>query len=347
MPFFPPIKKHTELTDAIGIKVGRVGFVARGFIWACMGGVAILSAFHQEVGPQSQSGAIDIVAQSTGGAVVLIIATLGILCYFSWRAFEFLYGVRVMRDDPTWKKFINGYIVPLASCIFYAVFGFSNIFEVVHGHRQQSNVSFIALLNQSFPGRIVVTVIAVLLCGVAFGWAAQLIKGTIRNEFIDRRRVQRDPVFFKYLLYFTGYLGIPGRIILFWLLAILFARSAWSKEANYNTGFGSALAQLQTTREGRGLLCFDGILLIIFAVWSVLNSRYKEFLPYRAHLLSDEKVAKVQRKLEEGLGHTVGGKLNSAIDKWRGDSELGEDELKRGSTPSYGSNDEPKSMGHK
>ncbi|PRP81222.1 hypothetical protein PROFUN_02056 [Planoprotostelium fungivorum] len=318
MPLFPPLKRHSEKVDAIAIKIGRVGFCARGFVWACVGGVAIASTISDDYAPQSQQGALDIVARSTGGTVVLVLATLGILCYGTWRVFEFLYGIRVMRDDPKWKKGINGYVVPFASLIFYAVFAISNIYEIIHGHRQESSLSFSGLMTQNVAGKIVLSFISVLLIGVAFGWAAQLIRGTIRNEFIDRRRVQRDPVFFKWALYATGYIGIPGRIILFWLLAVLFFRTAWAKEANTNTGFGAALSQLQSTTPGKVVLVVDGIFLIIFAVWSILNARYKEFLPYRAHIVPAQTMENFQRKIEEGLPNS-GVKVNHFIDIFRGE----------------------------
>jgi len=34
---FPIIKKHNEKIDSIITKIGRVGFIARGFIWAAIG----------------------------------------------------------------------------------------------------------------------------------------------------------------------------------------------------------------------------------------------------------------------------------------------------------------------
>ncbi|PRP88307.1 hypothetical protein PROFUN_03416 [Planoprotostelium fungivorum] len=316
--WLPPIKKHTEKSDAVGVKLGRAGFIARGFVWACVGGVAISSAIDDAWGPQSQSGALDIVARFVGKGI-LIVATIGVLCYFCWRVFEFLYGIRVTRDDKGWKKIVNGYIVPLASACFYAAFAFSNIYTLAYGHRNESSFNLAGFLAPHRGGKILLSFIAVILASVAFSWAAQLIRGTIRNEFIDRRRVQRDPRGFKWALYTTGYLGIPGRIILFWLMAVLFFRCAWSKEVNNETGFGAALGQLKETREGRVLLIFDGVLLIIFGVWSMLNSRYKEFLPYRVHVFSDETAAKIQDRIEDGLGNRVGGRINHAIDRLRGE----------------------------
>jgi len=329
--WLPLIKRHSEWTDAIGVKLGRLGFIARGFVWACVGGVAISSAVDNEFGPQSQSGSLDIVAQNVGRGV-LIVATLGVLCYFSWRVFEFLYGIRVTRNDKGWKRIINGFVVPFASSIFYAAFAFSNVYTLINGHRQESSFNFAGFLAQYMWGKVLLSFIAILLASVAFSWAAQLIRGTIRNEFIDRRRVQRDWPIFKYALYFTGYVGIPGRIILFWLLAILFFRCAWSREVNNKTGFGSALAQLKETREGMIVLIFDGVLLIIFGLWSILNARYKEFLPYRVHLFSEDQVINVQDKIEKGLGPRVGARANHFVDRVRGEDhrrEISEDVSER------------------
>jgi heme/copper-type cytochrome/quinol oxidase subunit 2 len=270
-------RKHYERFDYIAIKFGRVGFVARGFVWACIGGVSVAAAFTAK-DTQGTTGALDVVARNTGGWVIYLLATIGIFSYAAWRLFEGFYGLRISSEDPKWKKFINGYVVPFASFLIYTLFGVSNIYVMIHG-RRGTNTHITRDIAKNVVGKIFLNIASILLIGVAFGWVAQLIKGTFK-EPLDKKKFDKQPGWLRAIVLATAYIGITGRIFLFLLLAILLFRTTWDHSVT-SEGFSGALRQLQHNVAGEIFLVIIGLCLIIFAIWSIFNSYFKQFLRYQ------------------------------------------------------------------
>jgi len=288
-------RKHNEQFDAIAITLGRVGFVARGFVWACIGGVAASAAFTGK-SSKGATGALGVVARSNGGFTFFILATLGMFCYAGWRFFEGFYGLRVSPTDKKWKRLINGYIVPFTSCGIYIAFAISNIYVMVHG-RMNSNSSITGDIAKNVAGKILLNIASVILCGVAFAWLGQLIKGTFK-EVLDQDKFNKQIRLLRWVVLGTGYLGILGRIILFLLLAVLLFRTSWDPDIR-TSGFGGALNQLQVNIVGQVFLMVVAVLLVIFGVWSVFNSYFKLFLFYDPRILTPDQRARIRGKWEQ------------------------------------------------
>ena len=64
-----------------------------------------------------------VIAASKGGFVVLVLSTIGIFSYAAWRFFEGLYGLRVDMKVQPFLRYVNGYVVPFASCMIYIIYG--------------------------------------------------------------------------------------------------------------------------------------------------------------------------------------------------------------------------------
>jgi len=253
------------------------------------------------------------VANAVGGDYFLGIATVGIIFYAMWRTAEFLWGLRVKPDHKAWKKYISGYMVPFCSLIFYAIFAYSNIHEIIYSRRQGGQGTFWQRLAGSVGGGIFLTLCGILLSFVALGWLGQIVKGDILGEMMNHKLINKEPKWVKYMLITVGSIGTLGRVLLFSLVGALLIRMAWFGLDNPNGTFGSALAQLDTGTVGRAFLAIEGVLLVIFGVWSVLNARYKEFLPYKAHIIHPDSHAKAEARIAEKLGPNLGGKFTSAI----------------------------------
>eukprot|EP01119_Soliformovum_irregulare_P000244 TRINITY_DN1017_c0_g1_i1.p1 TRINITY_DN1017_c0_g1~~TRINITY_DN1017_c0_g1_i1.p1 ORF type:complete len:444 (-),score=101.48 TRINITY_DN1017_c0_g1_i1:115-1446(-) len=313
---FPLIKKHNEKIDSIITKVGRVGFIARGFIWAAIGGVALSTvASGGRLRPQSQTGALDAVADAAGGDWFLAIATIGIFFYALWRTAEFLWGIRIKKDMSKPMIAISAYLTPFCSLIFYGIFAYSNVHEIIYNRRQGGQGTFwqrLADLDNA-GGKFFLTFVAILLIAVGIGWIAQIIKGDIVGDTMNWEMINKDPKWVKVLLLITGNVGTIGRSFLFGLVGALLIRMAFRGWKDPNGTFGSALAQLDLGTTGRAFLAIEGVLLITFGVWSVLNARYKQFLPYKAHLISKDSHAKAEAKIAEKLGPKVGPRWLGAV----------------------------------
>jgi len=97
---------HWDILDLIFITFGRVGYCARGFVWSCIGGVAISGAFTGDK-TEGPNGAIGVVTSTRDGWIVLIPLVIGIFCYSLWRLFEGFYGVRTQLSKKSLEKSVG------------------------------------------------------------------------------------------------------------------------------------------------------------------------------------------------------------------------------------------------
>jgi flagellar biogenesis protein FliO len=270
-------RKHSERFDWFATRAGRVGFCARGFLWASIGGVAITAAVKNDHA-QGPTGALDVVAQSNGGFVVLIIATIGMVCYALWRLFEGIYGLRVDPRAKAGMKIINGYVVPFASAMIYISYAVSNTIALVNGRRGNNNDIAAKLIKHTI-GKIFLQIAAIILFGVALGWLVMLVQRKFKDG-LDRSKFDKLPKWAKVIFYSAAIIGTIGRVALFGLLAVLFSRIVYDSDLQFG-GFGEALDQILINRAGKAFVVIIGIFLIIFGSWSIMMAAFKEFLPYK------------------------------------------------------------------
>jgi len=279
--------KHSESFDSLALKLGRVGFFSRGFIWASVGIIAVVAAFTGDK-TQGTQGALEVIASRNGGIVFLILITLGIFAYSSWRFFEGIYGLRIKPDASNFVKVVNGIITPFASGIAYLIFAATNINTIVHGI-SNSNTNITGKIADHTAGKVLLTIISFFLFVTALMWVVDLCRRKVLADLEMKRVNKYVPV--KILVITFAYLGTFGRAILFALLAVLFLRLTFSDDIQ-GGGFGVALQQLQYNTTARIFLVFFGFLIFNFGIFSVFQAFFKEFFPYHPHLTKNRTTSR-------------------------------------------------------
>src|SRR4051812_15546060 len=72
--------------------VARIGLLAHGLIWLLLGVLALVMAFSGRKQETDQRGALQELAQQTGGWVLLLLVTVGLVAYALWRLVELIAG---------------------------------------------------------------------------------------------------------------------------------------------------------------------------------------------------------------------------------------------------------------
>ena len=187
------VEKHTD-DDEVGlehaeefarthpglVKFGRIGWVAKGVVYALTGFLALLIAFDRLPGAAatqspgqeaSQSGAIARIAERTGGVPLLLVIVAGLVIYSCWRIVSAL--LPADSDASSWITRI-GYLVSAVTYLVLAGLAVS----IASNHREaqtdasqkteDSKVESFTrdLLGHSY-GRTVVFLIGVVLICIA------------------------------------------------------------------------------------------------------------------------------------------------------------------------------------
>jgi hypothetical protein len=75
----------------------------------------------------------------------------------------------------------------------------------------------------------------------------------------------------------AGRLGLMARGIVFVLMGWFFLRAAWQHDASEARGLGGALAEIGTAGYGTWLLAIVALGLICYAVYCVVQARFRHF----------------------------------------------------------------------
>jgi len=272
------LHKRRSNWQVAAMLIGKIGFVARGFLWACIGGVAIAAAATLRGQSQSAQGALEVVASTVGGSVLFVVVTIGMFCYSLWRFYEGFFGLRAFPDTNKFMRIMEGYVVPFCSGTVYAIIGVGNMIIVRKGINAAGIADEDAGISRSVSkyvvGQLFLTVAALLLAGVSIGWIVQLVTGRFKKVVNTQALEMRNPRWWSVVVYSTGYLGMTGRAILFALVALLLVRVAWD-ESTTGGIFGQALQQIISNVFGRISVVLVGILLIFFGIWSSALSVYR------------------------------------------------------------------------
>lgn len=282
------LTKHSESFDAFALILGRAGFFSRGFIWASVGIIAVVAAFTGDK-TQGTQGALEVIASRNGGVVFLILITLGIFCYSSWRFFEGIYGLRIKPDASNFQKVVNGIITPFASGIAYLIFAAANINDIVHGiddPNGSGGTNVTAKIASRTIGKVFLTIISFFLFVTAIMWVVDLIRRKILLD-LQMKRIKQYRILHIFVITFA-YLGTFGRAILFALLGTLFLRLTYADDIE-GGGFGVALQQLQYNTTARIFLVFFGFLIFNFGIFSCFQAIFKNFFPYKPHLIKKHR----------------------------------------------------------
>eukprot|EP00891_Asterochloris_glomerata_P000569 jgi/Astpho2/569/Aster-04424 len=261
--------------------VGQIGFVAKGVVYAIIGGLACQSGAQDEssirgadVSPQ---GAFILVGNSTAGVGYLVVMAVGVLLYSCWRYWE---GITGQGSDASFGPYKNFFRYRLSSLVSggvytaYAIFVLTLIPKASTHSGTASQGNFPSSWTGSGAGNFGLAVF-----GIAFliAFICQ-----VENTFTRKFHYEMKDHLPKWLIWFvivTGHIGFCARAGVFLFVAIMFFRTINSPNsvAYGKTTIGNALEQLEQTRAGRAVLVILGVGLIIYGTFAVFNAYTKIF----------------------------------------------------------------------
>jgi len=246
----------------------RLGFLAKGLVYALIGLLAIQVAFGDSE-RTDQKGALQTIADKPGGAIVLWLMVIGFVAYAVWRFSEAAWGRREETDEKkrTAKRIgsaINGLVY-----LFFGVLAFKTATGSSSSSSASSDVTAKVL---EWPGGqalvfiagLVVIAIAVALTirGLKTDFEKHLNTGQMsRTTFTAVRRL--------------GQVGYVCRGAVFALIGILVCKAAMDHQPGKAQGFDVALKSLAGAPGGQLMLVVAGLGLICFGAYCWAEARYR------------------------------------------------------------------------
>jgi hypothetical protein len=256
-------------SDAIN-KAARVGFLAKGLVYALIGLLAFQVALGQSE-KADQKGALQTVAESPGGSIVLWLMVVGFFGYAVWRFSEAAWG---RRDETDEKKRTAKRVGSAANGLVYLAFGVLALRTVTAGSSSGSGSQSWTARVLGWPGGEVLVILAgLVVIAIGVGLTVRGLKTDFQKHLDTASMSRRTFEAVRRL----GQSGYVARGAVFGLVGALVVKAALDHEPGKAAGFDVALKSLAEAPFGQVLLMAAALGLVCFGAYCAAEARYRRF----------------------------------------------------------------------
>jgi hypothetical protein len=253
-------------------RVARLGFVARGVVYAIVGFLAIRIALgHQNDEQANKQGALQAIADQPFGEAALVVLALGLAGYALWRFSEAAFG---HRDESDEKKRTLKRLASAGKGVIYVAFCATTVAVIAgrsSGNGEQQPKTWTARVLGWPGGQFLVAAagIAIIAGGIYL-----VIRG-ITTKFEKQLETGRMSPTTKRIVIVLGTVGSIGRGVVFGLVGLLLIKAAVDYDPNEAQGVDGTLRTIAQQSYGQVLLGLTAVGLLAFAAYSFAEARYR------------------------------------------------------------------------
>lgn len=245
----------------------RIGFIARGIVYALVGYFALRSAIGYGQ-PSGSGGALANIDSNPLGSALLALLAVGLACLVLWRAAQVAFGLMLEGKSLAANLAIRfGWS---CSGLFYAGLTAYVLYRLIAKGRSNHGHTLARLTGwtmQHLPlGRLVIAGIGIGILVYA-GW--QLYRtATVRVVKRLQKRPRRPPwAAATGLVIAISEFGVLARGLVFAIVGLLLVMAAWQYQPKQSQGFSGALESVHDQAYGPWLLGAVAIGLMAYAVF--------------------------------------------------------------------------------
>ena len=247
--------------------LSRAGFVARGLVYGIIGILAFDLAIGHGGKITNQQGALRTVADKPFGHLLLTLLAIGLGGYAMWRLFRAVLGRGPEGADRGLDR-----VGAFGSGVTYAVMCAIAVSILTSGSSGGGSAKKTASGVFAWPaGRWLVGLAGLVLLGVA---VYQLVRG-VGRKFLDDSDTAEMPSTLRSWFTVLGVVGHVARAVVFGLVGGFLVKASYDYKANEAIGLDGALAKLYNGAYGNVLLGIVAAGLIAFAVFALVEARYR------------------------------------------------------------------------
>lgn len=248
---------------------GRVGWLAKGVVYATIGILFLRIAIGDDRGTDeqaNQAGAVEAVAETSAGRALLVILGVGLALYACWRLFTV-----ILPGDWTGRALLDrgGYLVStvIYTVLLVTIVGMLRTRRHTADQREDRMVEDLVKDVLSVPaGRLLVALagVAVIVVGVVF--AHKGVTRSFRKELAARG--SRPKPWLEWL----GTAGWIARGISMGLIGAFLIRAAWVHDPEEAAGLDDSIRQLTGSWWGVVLALVVGVGFVVYGLFAGLSA---------------------------------------------------------------------------
>jgi len=252
--------------------LGRAGLVARGVIYILVGALAAQIAFGKSDGKEAdRQGALQTVAKTPGGTILLWLLAIGLAGMALWRFSEAVWG-QAGPDGHKATKRLNS----LGRGIFYSVVCASTVAFIIGaggpGSSDKKSQDYSGKAMHDIPGgRWLVLLVGLGLVAGGIGIAVAAMKTKFEKKLNTH---EMSPAVHK-TVKTLGVVGKTARAVVYAAAGVFLAYAGITFDPGKAKGVDGTLRQFARTPVGPWLLVLVALGLIVFGLYSFCEARWR------------------------------------------------------------------------
>jgi MFS family permease len=253
-------------------KLARFGLVAQGISFGLVAVLAIELALGKGGKATSREGALQTIAQSGIGRVVVFVLAFGFGAYALWRLAQVFLGhdVEEKGGREKWGKRLSSLgKAAIYGGLCWAAFSIALGKHSGGGGKEQEATKGIL----GWPGgRWIVFAIAIAIAGAALWNLYRAVSGKYKDSLKKEQMNARELKWTTRI----AVIGLMSRAVVFGLISWFFFKAAADYDAKKARGLDGALRKLATAPYGTFLLSVVAAGLFAFGLFCLIQARYRE-----------------------------------------------------------------------
>ena len=254
--------------------LARFGYVAKGFVYAAIGVLALLAALTTGGKTTDTSGALQAIANQPFGQILLALIAISLVGYVIWRLVQ---AFKDPENKGTDAKGIFSRLGYFLSGITYAGVAFNAALLAFgsssgSGGGSSSKQDWTARVMQQPFGRWLVGLAGAIVIGIGFYRIYRAYKTKFRKQ-LDLRELSAKQE--KWLVNISRF-GIAAKGVVFVMIGFFVIEAAKNYNPQNVKGLDGALLTLAQQPYGKVLLGLMALGLIAYAVYLCLQARYRD-----------------------------------------------------------------------
>jgi hypothetical protein len=269
------VDQAREVTDhPVLTHVARVGLIAYGLMHFLIAYLAVRLAWGLRGADADQTGALQTIADSPGGTMLLWVVGLGMIALALWQAGEVLRWWRGLLDPEHRVRAALVCARCLAKALVYGVIGGTALLFAV-GLEYEADERLRRLTDDTLGipgGAVLVGTVAVAVAAVGL---YTLVRG-VTGGFMKDIDLPAAPDRWEPLIEGLGRVGYIAKGIAVALVGVLLWRAATSADVSTATGLDGALAAIAGVATGPWLLTAVAVGFAAFGLYALARARYPD-----------------------------------------------------------------------
>lgn len=251
-------------------RLARLGFLAKGLVYATVGALAVQVALGSGGQTTDTQGAIQVIAQQPFGRVLLGILGLGLVSYGLWRFMQAVVNP-AGRDGAEGIAARSGFAVSGVIHLALAATAIGLLIGSGAGSGNTEQSMTVRLLVVPF-GRWLTGLVGLAVIGSGLLQLAKAYRADFRKALKLGEMSQPEKTWATR----AGRVGYTARGIVFALIGIFFVQAALQADASEARGLEGALQALRAQPYGPYLLGGVALGFVLYGGYMVVEARYRD-----------------------------------------------------------------------